>query len=81
MDELEDDVAQAKLRGFSEVARVLEWVPRSPKSFDPSFVYSLQARLVKGQELTEKQMIAIKNIIIKFGIDDPLRKSHIKYTI
>ena len=61
--------SNSSLVGYTEVRKVLDWLHRAPPTFDPAFVLSLQARLDKGMNLTEKQLIAIKNIIIKFKID------------
>ena len=75
MDDLEEDVDETKLKGYAEVTRVLEWLPKSPITFDPSFVRSLKTRLENGRDLTEKQLGAIRNIIVKFGVGgDPIRR-------
>jgi hypothetical protein len=62
------------LRGYQEVNRVMEWLPNSPPGFDPTFVRSLHSRLEHGMGLTDKQLTAIRNIIIKFRVDgEPIR--------
>lgn len=53
----------------SDVQKILEWLPRAPPSFDSKFVFSLKDRLAKGLPLTDKQVAAARNIVIKFGID------------
>lgn len=55
-------------RGLREVNKVLEWLPKAPHGFDPSFVHSLETRLESGLALTDKQFLAIQNIIDKFRI-------------
>lgn len=62
----ENDITH--LNGYSEVAKVLEWLPKAPRYFDPSFVRSLHERLNKGAGLTEKQLAAILKIIDAFKI-------------
>ena len=56
-----------RLYGAREVQRVLNWLPLAPSTFNSAkFVLSLEARLNRGLELTERQMAAIQSIISKF---------------
>lgn len=57
------------LKGYEEVTKVLAWLPKSPATFDPTFVKSLKVRLSSGRDLTERQLMAIRTIIIKFDVD------------
>lgn len=53
---------------FAIVQKVLEWLPRAPSNFDGRFVYSLKARLDRGQTLTDRQLMAMRTIVSKFKI-------------
>ena len=68
---------EEELVGAYEVQRVLEWLPRAPVFFDAKFVYSLKERLDTGYGLTERQLLAVRNIITKF-VDAPKTKARPK---
>lgn len=50
-----------------DLNKVMKWADNNP-SFDPTFVISLQKRLVSGKDLTQAQEEALENIIKKFKI-------------
>lgn len=56
-----------EITDLQKIDAILEWA-QSNDTFDITFVESLYDRLENGYELTDKQKLAVLNIIEKFEI-------------